>query len=54
MIPGKVNGKLNNPDYEKAILRALQSAKNNGADKEDILYLLQDIGNQILATGTYP
>jgi len=49
MIPGKVNGKLNNPDYEKAILRALQSAKNNGSAKEDILYLLQDIGNQILA-----
>ena len=54
MIPRKVNGSLNNPNYEEAVLNALQDAKNNKATKEDILYLLQDIGNQILATGTYP
>ncbi|MCC7118332.1 MAG: AHH domain-containing protein, partial [Anaerolineales bacterium] len=54
MIPGKVNRELNNPYYEEAVLQALTDAKNNGADKEDILSLLQDIGSQILATGTYP
>jgi hypothetical protein len=54
MIPGDVNRKLNDPNYEIAVLKVLREARDMGRTKEDIIYLLQDIGNQILATGTYP
>ncbi len=54
MIPGNVNGSLNKPAYEEAILDALEYEKQKGATQADILELLQDIGNQIKSTGKYP
>lgn len=54
MIPSGVNSHLNNAAYERAVLEALRDAQNNGATPEQVIETLQSIGDQILATGTYP
>jgi hypothetical protein len=54
IIPKNMNSQLNNKTYEAAVYQALQEAKDMGRTQSDVLELLQDIGDQILATGKYP
>ena len=54
LVTYSVNSHLNNHNYMDAVLKALQDAKKSGATKEDVISILQDIGEQIEISGDYP